>query len=241
VLASGFGALSVCDAIAEALPKEDVVLLADHAFAPYAKRRPDVVRDRLARLADEQIAERAPKLLVLASAQGCADALELLRGRLAPMVVVGLDGIASQASARSGLGRVALVTGDSCLRGAQLARSLKYERGGGMVTWGAIAGLRELVEGGADTRGAVVAEVTRLTAAGIDAIALGCPHASAVASQVKLAAGESVVVVDSAALAAERTRRLLMRSGLTARRHRPGRRVLMSSNPSLGQDALARR
>ena len=81
MLASGFGALSVCDAIAKALPKEDLVLLADHAFAPYARRRSEVVRDRLARLADELVAERAPKLVVLASAQGCADALELVRQR----------------------------------------------------------------------------------------------------------------------------------------------------------------
>jgi glutamate racemase len=218
-----------------------VVLLADHAFAPYARRRAAVVCDRLTRLADDLVAEREPKLVVLASAQGCADALELLRERLAPLMVVGIDGIIPQASARSGLGRVAIVTGDSCLRGAQLARSLKRERGGGMVTWGAIAGLRELVEGGDDARPVVAAEIARLTAGGIDAIALGCPHASAVAGDVKLAAGESVVVVDSAALAAERTRRLLMRAGLTARRRRPGRRVLMSSNPAIGQHGLARR
>jgi glutamate racemase len=218
-----------------------VVLLADHAFAPYARRRAAVVCDRLTRLADDLVAERAPKLVVLASAQGCADALELLRERLAPLMVVGIDGIIPQASARSGLGRVAIVTGDSCLRGAQLARSLKRERGGGMVTWGAIAGLRELVEGGSATGAVVASEVARLTAAGIDAIALGCPHASTVAGEVKLAAGEGVVVVDSAALAAERTRRLLMRAGLTARRRRPGRRVLMSSNPAIGQRGLARR
>jgi glutamate racemase len=218
-----------------------VVLLADHAFAPYARRRAAVVCDRLTRLADDLVVERAPKLVVLASAQGCADALELLRERLAPLMVVGIDGIIPQASARSGLGRVAIVTGDSCLRGAQLARSLKRERGGGMVTWGAIAGLRELVEGGSATGAVVASEVARLTAAGIDAIALGCPHASTVAGEVKLAAGEGVVVVDSAALAAERTRRLLMRAGLTARRRRPGRRVLMSSNPAIGQRGLARR
>ena len=229
----------MCDAIARLLPKEDLVLLADHAFAPYARRRAGVVGDRLTRLADELVAEWAPKLVVLASAQGCADALELLRCRLAPLMVVGLDGIVAQAGVRSRLGRVAIVTGDSCLRGAQLARSLKHERGGGMVGWGAVAGLRELVEGGGDPRAAVAAEVSRLTAAGVDAIALGCPHASIVANKVKLDAGESVVVVDSAALAAERTRRLLMRGGLTARRRRSGRRVLMSSNPSLGQDALA--
>jgi glutamate racemase len=231
----------VCDAISRLLPKEDLVLLADHAYAPYARRRSAVVRDRLSRLAGDLVAEHAPKLIVLASAQGCADALELLRERMAPVTVVGLDGIISQAGARSATGRIAIVTGDSCLRGAQLARSLKRERGGGNVTWGAFTGLRELVEAGGDARVTVAAGVAPLIAAGVDAIALGCPHASAVAADIKRAAGEQVVVVDSAALAAERTRRLLMRSGLPARRRRPGRRTLISSNPTLGQHGLARR
>ncbi len=240
MLASGFGGLAVCDAISRSLPKEDVVLLADHAYAPYARRSAAVVVDRLSRLADDIVAERAPKLLVLATAQGCADALDQIRARLAPLPVVGIDGIVAQASARSGLGRVALVTGDSCVRGAQLSRSLKRERAGGLVTWGAVAGLRDAVEGGGDPGPLVASEVARLLAAGVDAIALGCPHASAAATQIKLAAGEGVVVVDSAVLAAERVRRLLMRGGITARRRRPGRRVLISSDPALGQSGLAR-
>ena len=52
-------------------------------------------------------------------------------------------------------------------------------------------------------------------------------------------AGKSDVAISQ--LASRRLYRLLMRSGLTARRRRPGSRVLMSSNPSLGQDALASR
>jgi glutamate racemase len=83
--------------------------------------------------------------------------------------------------------------------------------------------------------------VTTLRAAGVDTIALGCPHASAVAAQVKLAAGEQVVVVDSAALAAERVRRMLMRGGLTTARRRPGRRELVSTDPAAGQAGLATR
>src|SRR5690348_17826657 len=79
VIASGFGGTAVCDAIVRLLPKEDTVLLADHAYAPYARRRSAVVIDRLTRLACDVAAERRPKLVVLASAQGCADALEPIR------------------------------------------------------------------------------------------------------------------------------------------------------------------
>jgi glutamate racemase len=107
------------------------------------------------------------------------------------------------------------------------------------VSWSAVPGLRELVESGRDAGPAVAAEVATLRAAGVDAIALGCPHASAVAAQVKLAAGEQVAVVDSAALAAERVRRLLMRGALTTARRRPGRRELISTDPAAGQAGLA--
>jgi glutamate racemase len=177
----------------------------------------------------------------MASAQGCADALEAIRAGLAPVPVIGIDGIVPQAAARSASGRIALVTGAGCLRGGQLARSLKRERGGGRVTWSAVHGLREMVESGRDPGPAVAAEVATLRAAGVDAIALGCPHASAVAAQVKLAAGKQVAVVDSAALAAERVRRLLMRGGLTTARRRPGWRELVSTDPAAGQAGLATR
>ncbi|HET7428227.1 MAG TPA: hypothetical protein VFJ66_02160 [Gaiellales bacterium] len=237
VLASGFGGLAVCDAIARRLPKEDVVLLADHAYAPYARRKPAVVVDRVTRLAEQLVEERAPKVLVLASPQAAADALPGLRDRLAPLPVVTLEGILPQAAARSRSGRVALLTGDGCLRGAQLARALKRERGGSLVTWAAVPGLREAVEARRPASG-LGEHVSGLVAAGIDAIALGCPHASAVAGEVKRAAGRDVAVVDSAALAAERVRRLVMRAGATTTRRRPGRRELISSDPAAAQAGL---
>ncbi len=237
VLASGFGGLAVCDAIAQRLPKEDVVLLADHAYAPYARRKPAAVIDRVGRLADQLVAERAPKLLVLASPQAAADAMPGLRERLAPLLVVTLDGILQQAAARSRSGRVALMTGDACLRAAQLARALKRERGGSLVTWAAVPGLREAVERKQPVAG-LAEQVAQLCASGVDGIALGCPHASAVAVDVKRAAGTQVAVVDSAALAAERVRRLLMRAGATTRRRRTGRRELISSDPAAAQAGL---
>ena len=240
VLASGFAGRSVCDAISRALPKEDLLLLADHAYAPYARRRPAVVADRVTRLACELVETRDPKLLVLASAQACADVLEPLRARLAPLPVIGIDGIVPQAAVRSATGRVALLTGDDCLRGAQLARSLKRQRGGGLVSWVAVPGLRAAVEGGGDPAAAIGAAIAQACAAGVDAIALGCPHASAVALTVKRAAGEEIAVVDSAALAAERVRRLLLRGPLTTSRRRSGRVELASSDPAAGQRALRR-
>jgi glutamate racemase len=240
VLASGFGGLAVCDAIQRSLPKEDVVLVADHAYAPYAAKRAGFVAQRVSALTREVSTEWEPKAVVLASAQACADALDVVRAQLAGVPVIGIDGIVGQASARSARGRVALVTGADCLRGAQLARALKRERGGGMVTWVAVEGLREAVESRADARAQVEAALAPAIEAGVDAVALGCPHASVVGSRLKAFVGEGVVVVDSSALAAERVRRILMRAGLTARRRRSGRRILVSTNPALGQAGLAR-
>jgi glutamate racemase len=240
VLASGFGGLAVCDAIQRTLPREDVVLVADHAYAPYAPKRGAFVAQRVSTLGSEAAAEWGAKALVLASAQGCADALAALRSAVAPLPVVGIDGIVAQAAARSARGRVALVTGAGCLRGGQLARALKRERGGGMVTWVEVAGLREGVETRGDGKETIESALAPAIEAGVDAVALGCPHASSVGLEIKAFAGEGVAVVDCSALAAERLRRILMRNGMTARRRRPGRRVLVSSNPALGQAGLVR-
>ncbi len=237
VLSGGSGGLAVCSRIRHVLPHEDVLLLADHAYAPYARRPGRVVIDRALRMAEDLMGDGA-KLLVLASAQATADALDAVRARLA-VPVVGLDGIVPHAAARAAGRPVALVTGAGCLRGLQLARALKHERGGAQVASDPWPGLAELVEGGGDARRLVSERVAGLRAADVGAIALGCAHASAVRALVAAAAGPDLPVLDASDLAAERVRRTLVRSGMLARRRRAGRQILLSSHPARGQRGLA--
>ncbi len=237
VLSGGAAGLAVCARIRRVLPHEDLLLLADHAYAPYARRSGRAVNDRTRRMVEELMGHGV-KLLVVASAQATADALDAVRFQVS-VPVVGLDGIVPHAAARAEGRPVALVTGAGCLRGLQLARALRRERGGAQVASDPWPGLAELIEGGGDARPLVSERVARLRALELGAIALGCAHASAVSVLVAAAAGPGLPVLDVADLAAERVRRTLVRSGLLARRRRAGRQLLLSSHPVRGQRGLA--
>src|SRR5262245_66210850 len=82
VVASGSGGLAVARTIAARLPHEDLVVLCDHAYAPWGRRPGRAVTARVGVLADD-LAAHGPKLVVLASAQGTLDALDGLRRRFA--------------------------------------------------------------------------------------------------------------------------------------------------------------
>ena len=73
ILAEDADGISVARALQRLLPREDLLLLCDDAYAPYARRRPDVVARRVARPARRAAADGA-KILVLASPQGVLDA-----------------------------------------------------------------------------------------------------------------------------------------------------------------------
>ena len=78
VLATGTGGYGAVRALRRALPHEDVVLVCDHAYAPYPRRPPRVVLDRIGRLADE-LAARPVKVLLVASAAATDEALAFLQ------------------------------------------------------------------------------------------------------------------------------------------------------------------
>jgi hypothetical protein len=64
----------VADELQRLMPREDVVLIADHAYAPYARRPGAVVCDRVTHMVEALRREYGCKLVVLASLQATLDA-----------------------------------------------------------------------------------------------------------------------------------------------------------------------
>ncbi|HUZ84147.1 MAG TPA: hypothetical protein VMU66_05595 [Gaiellales bacterium] len=233
VLAAG-GGRAFARALHRLLPREDVVLLSDDAYAPYARRPPPVVVDRVGRLGTELVAGHRAKLVVLASAAACDDALAALRSRLPATPVVGIEASATRAAALSRGGLAAVVVGEGCVRGRHHARRLRgqWVGSGGLaaVTW---PGLRELVDGGRAGDFDPAPRLAELAAASVDSLALACAHASAVAEPVTaLAASHGIAVVDCSRVAALRVRATLLHHRALARRRRPGRLIEVSSDPA---------
>ena len=130
ILAADWAGLAAADAVQRMLPHEDVVYLADQAWAPYAGRPGAVVRDRVARMAADLVEQHGCKLVVLASLQATLDGLAAARERVAGVPVVGMGPgpVLARAAALAGTGRVRAVVGNGCVRGAQLRNELKRGR-----------------------------------------------------------------------------------------------------------------
>ena len=68
ILAEDGHGIAVARALQRLLPREDLLLLCDDAYAPYARRRPEIVVQRVTSLLAELRGDGA-KILVLASPQ----------------------------------------------------------------------------------------------------------------------------------------------------------------------------
>ena len=130
ILGGDWAGLAVADAVQRTLPHEDVVYLADQAWAPYAGRPGAVVQDRAARMAADLVEQHGCKLIVLASLQATLDGLDAARGRIGAVPVVGMEPgpVLARAAALAGSGKVRIVTGTGCVRGQQLRTELRRGR-----------------------------------------------------------------------------------------------------------------
>jgi glutamate racemase len=112
----------VADELQRLLPHEDVVVLADHAYAPYARRPGVVVCDRVANMVEVLRREYGCKLVVLASLQATLDAGEAVGAvgmTLAPAV--------ARAATAAG-GTVGVWVEPGSVRGPQLRAELRRAR-----------------------------------------------------------------------------------------------------------------
>jgi glutamate racemase len=122
ILAEGWDGLRVADHLQRLLPREDVVVLADHAYAPYARRPATVVCDRVLRMVETLRRDHGCKLVVLASLQATLDA-----GEAAGAVGMTLAPAVARAAASAG-GTVGVWIEPGSVRGPLLRAELRRAR-----------------------------------------------------------------------------------------------------------------
>ena len=218
ILAEDAHGISVARAVQRLLPREDLVLLCDDAYAPYARRRPDLVVRRVGELLAQLRADGA-KLLVLASPQGVLDALASQPP--GAVALIGLEAPIPQAGAACGGGAVAAVVVAGTMRGRSFGQALRRQRGASAI---------HLEEWQLDPA-VVAARMPALIAAGVEALALTSPALSELRSAIDEATGGALAIVEAGDVAAARAQRTLRHAGLLSRRKRPGRLVVLSTDP----------
>lgn len=206
VFDSGVGGLSVLRAIRRALPGDDLLYCADHAWLPYGQRDPETLRERAVAITRSLVDAQA-RAVVIACNTATAAAADELRARF-DIPIIGMEPAVKPAAAATRTGVVGVLGTGGTLRSARFAGLLDRFAGDVKVVTQPAPDLVRAVENGA-VGAEVAAAVQPLIAAGADVIVLGCTHFPWLAQEIRNAVGPDVQLIDTGpAVARELVRQL---------------------------------
>lgn len=217
VFDSGVGGLTILREIRAALPREDLLYIADAGHLPYGDKPLEFVRDRAFVLADFLLG-RGAKAIVVACNTATAAAIEALREAHA-VPFVGVEPGVKPAAAATRSGVIGVLATPAMLKSVRYASLVARFAQGKQVIEQPCAGLADHIEQGrlddAATEALVHGFVAPLLAARADTIVLGCTHYPLIAHIVRRLAGPAVQVLENGtAVAQELARQLASRSAL---------------------------
>jgi len=220
VFDSGVGGLGVLAEIRALLPHEDLVYVADQAFAPYGERDLSSVRQRAFAIVGYLI-DAGATMVVVACNSASAAALRELRERFPGTVFVGMEPAVKPAVGATKHGTIGVLATDATFQGELFASVVDRHARNVAVVARACPGLAAAIEDGTDAEGLVRQYTTDVVGRGADTIVLGCTHYSFVSDRIRAVAGEGVRVIDPAPAVARQVARLrgdgdAIRDGSTA-------------------------
>lgn len=211
VFDSGLGGLSVLAAIAAALPRADLLYLADSAHVPYGDKTDAFITGRVLAIG-QHLADQGCTLLVVACNTATTAAIQALRDHLPGIPVVGVEPGVKPAALSSQTRHIAVLATEATARSRRLARLIELHAGDTRVTIVPCPGWATHVETlQADTpafRAEVAAKIDPLLAAGIDRLVLGCTHYAFLEPLITPHLAGRVELVDVAAAVARQVVRL---------------------------------
>jgi glutamate racemase len=224
VFDSGVGGLAVLHDIRRQLPHEDLIYLADSAYAPYGDRSEAWIEARCATLV-ELLVQRRAKAIVVACNTATAVAIRSMRAAFA-LPIIAMEPAVKVAVEHTRTRSVAVLATTRTLSSDNFRR-LQTLFGDGVTFFAQpCPGLADQVEAGelsgATTRALLEKYVRPVVDRGVDTLVLGCTHYSFLREHIQAVAGPHVSIVDPAPAIARQLQRRLAEAGLLAERARPG-------------------
>jgi glutamate racemase len=211
VFDSGVGGLSVLREIRRELPAEDLLYVADSAFAPYGDKPPALIQQRAAAIV-RWLEGRRVKLIVVACNTVTGVAVDALRAGTATPIVA-IEPAVKPAALDTRTGVIGVLATAPTLASARFERLVSTYGANVEVLEEPCPGLVEQVEkgnlSGAETRSLVEQYVRPLVERGADILVLGCTHYPFLRAAIEAAAGPSVRLIDPAVAVAREVRRRL--------------------------------
>jgi glutamate racemase len=211
VFDSGVGGLSVLREIRRALPSENLLYVADSAYAPYGDKPQEFIEARSLAIA-EFLLSRNAKALVVACNTATGAAVATIRTRFS-VPVVAMEPAIKPAAAATRSSVIGVLATQRTLSSHNFVKLFERYGDGVEILAQACPGLVEQVEAGdlagAKTRGLLECYLLPLLAKGTDTLVLGCTHYPFLRALIQEISGPNVAVIDSSeAVARQLWRRL---------------------------------
>jgi glutamate racemase len=224
VFDSGVGGLSVLRAIRQELPAEDLVYVADSAYAPYGEKPERVIGERADMLV-RFLVDRGVKAVVVACNTATGVSAEALRSRF-DLPIVAIEPALKPAAAQTKTGVIGVLATARTLASRKFLKLMEAHGKGVDVVLQACPGLVQQVErgefDGPTTRALLDEYVRPLLAKGADTLVLGCTHYPFLRPLLDDVAGPAVSLIDPAMPVARELHRRLAATGLLTERGRQG-------------------
>jgi glutamate racemase len=218
VFDSGFGGLSIVQAIADLLPHESMVYIGDSARYPYGPRASSEVRAFAVELGDILVERFDVKVLIVACNTASATALTALSDRYEVPVIGVIDAGVRAAKAVSTRAKIGVMATVGTVASGAYQESFLRSGGSEELAFQACPGLVEFVERG-ELNSEEVMILLRLLLeplmeAKVDTLLLACTHFPFLARAISDVVGHEVVLVSTAEETAFEVNDVLHQSGL---------------------------
>lgn len=236
VFDSGVGGLSVLQAIASALPCEQLIYVADTAYAPYGERSDAEIIERSIQIT-RWLVEQGCKAVVVACNTATAAAIATLRETF-DLAIIGVEPGLKPAVEQSKTGRVGVLATSYTVRSAKFCRLVDTFAQDVQLTISACPGLVETLEKPGEhaqhLQQLLVRYLEPMREQQIDMLVLGCTHYSFLKTAITDYLGPDVSILDTpGAIAREVQRQLIRRSQLTSRSEHLSQHRYLSSAQNL--------
>ncbi|MDX8387724.1 MAG: glutamate racemase [Ghiorsea sp.] len=217
---SGLGGLTVFEEIRALLPHEDLVYIADSAFAPYGNKPDTCIQERSLKQAEFLVEQCGVKALVVACNTATAAAISKLRQRF-DMPVIGMEPALKPAVEMTKSGIVGILATGNTLKSDKFSSLLDIHQHRARILTQPCHGLVEAIEAGNfatfETKELLFRYLKPLLDAGVDTVVLGCTHYPWLTTLIRSIAGEHIQLVSTgSAVAKHLQHQLISNDGVTA-------------------------
>jgi glutamate racemase len=200
VFDSGVGGLSIIKVIQQYLPNEDIIYIADQAFAPYGGQTEETITQRSQYLVNSLI-EKNCKAIVIACNTATAVSIAHLRAT-ASIPIIGIEPGIKPAAIRSKTGVIGILATPQTLKSTAFLDLKERFTESVNIELQACPRFVELIEKGVfhgdEVKSAVSDYVAPLLEKGVDQIVLGCTHYSFLTNEISRLSQSKAAIIDTA-------------------------------------------